>query len=303
MDIKSKLISRALKSSATICLPENEDIRIENAAKEMKKIGFDVINCNEFKKNIDEYYDLISRKKFSKNWTKKMKLDFLNSNLNLSLSALESGHVDSVVAGAVHTTPDVLRSCLRIIGLKKNTTSVSSSFFMISPKNDRLFIFSDGGVIPEPTSEQLVEIAYESSITYELLTEDISKIAFLSFSTKGSAQHYKVKKIQKAVEIFGNKYPNITHDGEMQFDAAISNEVSKMKVKNNKLKGESNIFIFPDLDSANIAYKITQYLASYQALGPLLQGLQKPVHDLSRGCSIDDIIYVSAIAMLQAQHN
>ena len=140
MDIKSKLISRALQGSASICLPENEDDRVVKAAKKMERIGFDVIDCNELKKNINEYYDLISRKKFSKNWSEEMKVNFLKSNLNLSLSALECGHVESIVAGAVHTTPDVLRACLRIIGLKKNTKSISSAFFMISPKNDKLFI-------------------------------------------------------------------------------------------------------------------------------------------------------------------
>jgi len=303
MNIKEKLLSRALLSSSSICLPENDDSRIKNSSKKMKKMGFNLVDCKDLKDNFDEYYNLISRKKFSKNWSKEMKLNFLNSNLNLSLLALECGHVDSVVAGATHTTSDVLRSCLRIIGLRRSSKCVSSAFFMISEKNDTLYTFSDAGVIPDPTSDQLVEIAYESSVTHKLLTENNPKIAFLSFSTKGSAEHYKVKKIQKAVKVFSNKYPNIIHDGEMQFDAAVNKEVSAMKLQDSKLNGDSNVFIFPDLDSANIAYKITQYLANFQALGPLIQGLNKPVHDLSRGCSIDDIILVSAIAILQAEES
>ena len=300
MNIKETLLSRALSKSASICLPENHDSRIKEASNQLKNSGADILNCNEFKQNIDEYYDMISTKKFTKNWSKKMKLDFLNSSLNLSLCALEKEHVDCVVAGASNTTSDVLRSCLRIVGLKSNSKCISSSFFMISPNAKQLYTFSDAGVIPEPTSDQLVEIAYEASKSHELLTENIPKVAFLSFSTKGSAEHYKVKKVQLAVEMFKKKYSDIIHDGEMQFDAAIDKEVSQIKLGQNNLNGQSNVFIFPDLDSANIAYKITQYLANFQALGPLIQGLKKPVHDLSRGCSVDDIVYVSAIAMLQS---
>ena len=156
-------------------------------------------------------------------------------------------------------------------------------------------------MIPDPNSDQLSSIAYESSKFHEFLIGDKPKIAFLSFSTKGSAEHYKVKKVQRAVEIFRKKYPDIIHEGEIQFDVAVNKKISDSKVGNSLLKGDANVFIFPDLDSANIAYKVTQYLGNYIALGPLLQGLNKPVHDLSRGCSVQDIVYVSAIAALQTK--
>ena len=136
---------------------------------------------------------------------------------------------------------------------------------------------------------------------YGMLTNRVSKVAFLSFSTKGSAEHYKVKRIQEATALFSKKYPEIKHEGEMQFDAAINSKIAEKKIKNSVLKGNANTFIFPDLASANIAYKVTQYLAGYSAWGPLLHGLNKPVNDLSRGCTIEDIISISSITNLQAQ--
>ena len=145
-------------------------------------------------------------------------------------------------------------------------------------------------MIPEPNTEQLVDIAYNASNFHKLLSENNPRTAFLSFSTKGSAQHYRVEKIQEAVKLFGKKYSDILHDGELQFDAAICPEVAKLKDSSSKLNGRANVFIFPNLDSGNIAYKITERLGGYTALGPLLQGLNRPVHDLSRGCSVEDII-------------
>ena len=138
-------------------------------------------------------------------------------------------------------------------------------------------------------------------MTHQLVAQEEPKIAFLSFSTNGSAEHYTVKKMRDAASIFLEKYPNILCEGEIQFDAAISPSVSKKKNKNSLLDGQANVFIFPNLNAANIAYKITQYLAGYTAWGPLLNGFNKPVHDLSRGCSIDDIIYISLIAALNSK--
>ena len=147
---------------------------------------------------------------------------------------------------------------------------------------------------------QLVDIAYNASNFHQLLSKEEPRVAFLSFSTKGSAEHYKVKRMQDAVKIFSNKYPNIIHDGEMQFDAAINFDIAKNKNAHSVLKGKGNVFIFPDLSSANIAYKITQHLGNFDAWGPLLNGLNKPIHDLSRGATVDDIINISAIAAFES---
>ena len=170
---------------------------------------------------------------------------------------------------------------------------------MISPDGKKAFTFGDCAVIPEPDSKQLAVIAAESAAFHQLLTGEEPIVAFLSFSTKGSASHYRVDKVREAVDIFRNKYPMIIHDGEVQVDAAIIPEINKIKVPGSPIEGGANVLIFPNLDAGNIAYKITQRLAGYSAWGPLLQGLSKPIHDLSRGCSVDDIINVSAIAAIQ----
>jgi phosphate acetyltransferase len=154
-------------------------------------------------------------------------------------------------------------------------------------------------VIPDPSSVQLCSIAFEASEVHNLISKDLARVAFLSFSTNGSAEHYKVKKVRDSARLFSEKHPSIIHEGEIQFDAAINKIVANKKNINSNLKGSANVFIFPDLDSGNISYKITQYLAGYQAIGPILIGLNKPVNDLSRGCSVEDIVYTAAVSALQ----
>jgi len=295
------ILERSLKTSSKIFLPEFNDPRVKEAINILISLGFEVLNINDILSNKDRYYDLISSKNFTKNWTHKMKEDFLFSPMNLGMVALENDDINCLVAGANHPTSEVLRSAIRIIGVKKESRWISSIFLMLSQQNKIAYTFADCGVIPDPNSDQLSSIAYESSKFHEFLTGNKPKIAFLSFSTKGSAEHYKVKKVQRAVEIFKKNYPDIIHEGEIQFDVAVNKKISDSKVGNSLLKGDANVFIFPDLDSANIAYKVTQYLGNYIALGPLLQGLNKPVHDLSRGCSVQDIVYVSGIAALQTK--
>ena len=145
-----------------------------------------------------------------------------------------------------------------------------------------------------------VKLHHFQKFLHDLIFCETPKVSFLSFSTLGSAKHYKVTKVKDAVELFSSKHNDVIHDGEMQFDAAVNPEISSIKMPNSKLIGDANVFIFPDLNSANIAYKITNQLAGYQSLGPILMGLEKPVNDLSRGCSIEDIIYVSAITSIQS---
>ena len=293
------VIDRALSKPIRLLLPEQSDLRIKEATVKLVQIGFNVINIDSFD-DVPLYTECLKSKKFANNWTDAMVNNYLSNPLNKALLLLDLNQADCLVAGANNSTSDVIKSTLRIIGLEHNTKWVSSSFFLISPNTHKAFTYSDCGVIPDPDSEQLVSIAHKASEIHKMISGNAPKVAFLSFSTHGSAEHYKIKKVQKAVEIFGKKYPNIIHDGEMQFDAAIDFEVSNKKISNSILNGEANTFIFPDLNSANIAYKITQYLAKYSAWGPLLQGFKKPVHDLSRGCNVDDIIAVSAIAAMQS---
>ena len=294
---KNRFFKKALKYPTKIYLPEYDDIRITKAVIELRNLGFNVAEYDQIEKNKEKYIDLISNKKFTLNWSRKMMENFLKDPLNYGLVALENNDIDCLVAGAKYATSEVLKSSIRIIGLSKRANWISSSFFMISPDDNYAYTFSDCGVIPEPTSEQLCSIAYEASNLHKLLSEEEPIVAFLSFSSKGSAKHYKVAKVQRAYNLFSKKYSSIKCDGEIQFDAAINSTISKRK--KSVLNGAANVFIFPDLDSANIAYKITEHLAGFQALGPLIQGLSKPVHDLSRGCKVDDIISIAAIAALQ----
>ena len=298
-----RLLDIALKSPVRIILPECQDSRIKNASKKLCDLGFDVIDNSQLEEYRKKYVDLISKKKFTNNWSSNMINDFLDSNLNISLAALDNGDVDCIVAGATMPTSEVLRSSIRIVGVNKESKWISSAFFMMSPNNKRRYTYADCGVIPDPNSEQLCNIAFEASKLHKLLNNEEPNIAFLSFSTKNSAEHYKVKKVQQALKMFKEKYPFIKADGEIQFDVAINKDIYKKKVGLNKSDQDYNVFIFPDLDSGNIAYKITQHLANFKALGPLLMGLSKPIHDLSRGCNIDDIVYISIIAAIQKNIN
>ena len=296
---KDKIISRGLESNATILIPEVDDERIQEATLKLRSIGYNIRDVNEYVEHYDEYLEMLSKLKFAKNWPYNQIKKYLDNPINYGLMAVANGDADGLVAGATISTGDMIRKSIRVIGVNSYSSCVSSIFFMISSDGQRCFTYSDCGVIPEPDSKQLVEIGYNASNFHKLLSENEPKIAFLSFSTKGSAEHYRVEKVREAVKLFGKKYQDILHDGELQFDAAISSEISKLKDSSSKLDGEANVFIFPNLDAGNIAYKITERLGGYLALGPLLQGLKKPIHDLSRGCKVEDVVLVAAITALQ----
>ena len=295
---KNRIIEFGLAAKSRLLLPE-DDLRVNSAKSELRSLGFNIINSDDIMDKFLNYKNIISRKKFTDNWSDDQIEFFLNNPVNFAMTAVLAGDADGVVAGAKNNTSDIIRSAIRIIGLKPNVQWVSSIFFMIHKAGDCAMTYSDCGVMPEPNSEQLVSIAESAYEFHKMLSGDVPKVAFLSFSTKGSASHYKVDRVKKAVELFGKRNNQVEYEGEIQFDAALDPEVRKRKIPKSKLNSAANTFIFPDLDSGNIAYKITERLAGYQALGPLLTGLDKPIHDLSRGCSVDDIIYISAIAALQ----
>jgi len=296
---RNRLIQQGVSTGARIVLPESKDLRVIEAKRELLQLGFNIIEVEEDTSKIAKLKTFISSLKFTKNWSVEPLDTFMKNSLNVGMSMVASGMADGLVAGAVTSTSDVIRAAIRMVGLKSSSKWVSSIFFMVSPDGEKAFTYSDCGVIPEPTSEQLVAIAKDASEFHELLSGETPKVAFLSFSTKGSADHYRVKRVTDAVKKFSNKYGHICHDGELQFDVAVDEIVASRKVPDSPLGGNANVMIFPNLDAGNIAYKITERLAGYSAWGPLLQGLNKPVHDLSRGCSVDDIIQVSAIAALQ----
>ena len=296
---QTRIIDMAKKVNSKIILPERSDKRVQKAIIELKDMGFDIIDIDDYQHKMEYYVEHVDKLPFTKNWPSSQLEEYLSDSLHFSLAMVACGDADGVIAGAVTSSSEVIRSAIRLIGINNESKWISSIFFLISPCGNLAYTFADCAVIPEPDSQQLAVIGSDSANFHKLLSGEDARVAFLSFSTKGSAKHYRVEKVINAISIFGKKYPNIIHDGELQLDAAIVPEISKIKAPNSPVGGTANVLIFPNLDAGNIAYKITQKLGKFSAWGPLLQGLKKPIHDLSRGCSVDDIINVAAITSMQ----
>ena len=215
-----------------------------------------------------------------------------------------NGDADGTIGGAVYPTPDIIRAALKVIGMAPSESLLSSFFFMIFPQNtlmpSTVNVFADCGLVIDPSAQELAEIAISSADSLQNLTHIQPKIAMLSFSTKGSAKHPMVSKVEQACALIRQKRPDLSVDGEVQFDAAILPDIGQHKAPGSDVAGQANLFVFPNLDAGNIGYKIAQRLGNARAVGPILQGLAKPANDLSRGCSVDDIIDMISVTVAQA---
>lgn len=217
---------------------------------------------------------------------------------------VREGHATGTVGGAVAATSDVVRTAIQVIGKAPDASMVSSYFAMYPPEHagalGRAMVYSDCGLVIDPSSEELAAIAAQSAASCRALLREEPKVALLSFSTKGSARHEKVSKVTTALELLQAAHPDLKSDGELQFDAAFLPSVGARKAPGSDMAGQANVMIFPNLDAGNISYKITQRVGGYTAIGPILQGLAQPANDLSRGCSAEDVTQMIAVTVLQA---
>jgi len=309
MNAIEKIRGRAGEKIKNIVLPEYEDDRTLEAEKIIRKeflanpivLTPDKIDKNLKEKYIQEYYELYKSKDIDLETVKKL----FSDNLYYAAMMTREGKADGLVAGAVHTTADVARACIRCIGLDERFTIASSCFIMDVANSqygdNGTFIFADCGVIPDPNSRQLSCIAFTAAELAGKVLGITPRVAFLSYSTKGSARTKAAEKIAEALSLLKTLAPDILADGELQGDAAIVPEVAEIKCPDSPINGRANVLIFPNLEAGNICYKLVQRLSGCRAIGPLFLGLNKPASDLSRGCFAEDIVDSVAVTALRSQ--
>ena len=278
---------------ASVSLIGNEEA-IRNKAQQLG-VSLESINVvdPEKSKRLDDFVQIYFNLRKARGIQLEEAQKIMRNPLFFGAMMVREGMADGSVAGSISTTGDVLRAGLQIVGMPEGINVVSSFFLMVFPHT--VYSFADCAVVPDPTIEQLADIAISTAENHKKLTSEEPRVAMLSFSTKGSASHPLVEKVQKATAIVKQKRPNLYVDGELQLDAAIVPSVGAKKSPGSPVAGTANVLIFPDLNAGNIGYKLTQRLAGAEAIGPIVQGFKKPCYDLSRGCSVNDIVSVVAI--------
>jgi phosphate acetyltransferase len=321
MELINDIKKKAELKNKTIILPESHDERVLKAAEiltkekiakivtlgkpdkvlqDALKIG---ININEVEiidhlthPKFVEFVEIYFQLRQKKGMTKELATETMKRDLFFAAMMLREGLVDGSVAGSFASTADVMKAGIQIVGMPVGISIVSSFFLMIFPNKN--YSFADCAVVPNPTDEQLADIAISTADNHKKLTGEEPLVAMLSFSTKGSATHELADKVISATNIIKSKRPDLMVDGELQFDAAIIESIGKKKAPQSQVAGRANVLIFPDLNAGNIGYKIAQRLGGAEAVGPMVQGLNKPFFDLSRGCSVEDIVNTTAINVL-----
>ncbi|MCU0652385.1 MAG: phosphate acetyltransferase [Candidatus Omnitrophica bacterium] len=309
MDTIAKIRQKAASNLKTIALPEYEDKRVIEAVSIIEKerlanvvlLTKDKIDSALKEKYMQEYFELRKAKGIDMDFVRKL----FDDPLYYAAMMTRFGEVDGYVAGAARTSADVARSAIHCLGIEKRISIASSCFIMVVPNcpygDEGTFVYADCGVIPEPNSRQLACISLATAELARKVLNLSPRVALLSYSTKGSAEGKSINKVGEALELLKEMSPDLVVDGEFQVDTAIVPEVAKIKYPDSPVGGKANILIFPNLEAGNIGYKLTQRLANARALGPLLMGLNKPCSDLSRGCSVEDIVDCVAVTAIRAQ--
>lgn len=325
VELLQQIREKASKRSKTIVLPESHDERVLKAAEILTKDGIakvitlgnednirssagklgvnlDGVQIIDFERSellndyANKFYEM--RKQRGKEIPLEKALQTMRRDIFFGAMMVKEELADGSVSGSFATTADVMRASIQVVGMPQGCSIVSSFFLMVFP--EKAYCFADCAVNPNPNAQQLADIAISTAESHKKLTGEEAYVAMLSFSTKGSAEHELVDKVREATKIAQSKRPDLNIDGELQFDAAIIEAVGKKKAPGSQVAGRANVLVFPDLQAGNIGYKIAERLGNAQAVGPIGQGLSKPYFDLSRGCSVMDIVNTAAIAVLSA---
>jgi phosphate acetyltransferase len=295
--LKAALALKAGKIAVPVLVGDPDALRRIAGDNGLDLDGIEIVSprTSEWK---DALVNLLFEKRKAKGWTMEQAVEAAKTTLYFAGLMLATDKISAVVGGNISSTGDVIRAAIHTVGTAPGISTVSSFFIMVFPQ--RLLCYADCAVVPNPTDAQLADIAVISAKNFQAVTGEEPKVAMLSFSTKGSASHPDVDKVVSATKIAREKAPRLLLDGELQADAALVASVGERKSKGSPVAGKANVLVFPDLDAGNIGYKLTERLAGAEAVGPIVQGLNKPYCDLSRGCSVDDMVNVAAICLLMA---